>query len=835
MFLESEARRSAKGLSDLIDYESLVADGIARLSSGVYIAAWGYQGNDLDALSLDEAFATADRLARQFSLGAGWSLQCDLVRSEQAGYIPESTCWPEPVSLLVEEERRARFLIEGSEGATMRSRYFFSLSYEPNERGIRAAARQLIGIAEEKFDESSDVILDRFQKKVADIDAALGRAVKTLKRLKGYLLPVGASEMHCDGLLEYLRLCVTGDYFPFAVPSVPIDLNQYIASDDFVGGALPQLGDPLDYLLPGNYIRVLAVDSFPDVSFAGILRQVDALPFTFRFSQQARILDDREATKLHDENKSKWRFRGSGGLKGKLKSASVDLDGTALDLAGDAIAAKSAAEHGREVFCSYSSKVILLGRDLAKLRDASRAIAAKFRHSGFGTRVETINAVAAWLGSMPGQQYKDPRMFTVNTVNLTHMIPLSQPWLGSEFNPSPYFAPKSPPLLCAVTAGGSKYHLNCHVQDIGHTLVVGPSGAGKTSLIGLSMLQAFRYPDAQVFAFDKKQSLYTLARSAGAAYINLSPDEEDSGLCPLADLSGPMEVQWAEQWVAMLAGLSGLNVNPALSSDIRRAVKRLAMGSAARSITTLHMACDSQELKQALDFYRGTILDGQRDTLRMSRFVVFEMDRLYNLDQRIMNGALFFIFAKIRKRLRSDVPTFMFVDEFRAALSHPLAAAAFRDYLLEGRKLNLAVWLVVQELQQTMDSPLKSAVLEQCMTTIALPNAKAMLDSRPAYAALGANAADIAAIASSTPKSEYYVMQESGNRLVSLQLGRVMLALLKSGDKDRATLDALITRLGHHRGVSEWLRLNDAADWADRFKVLAGIGQKTAEEAVLYA
>ena len=39
------------------------------------------------------------------------------------------------------------------------------------------------------------------------------------------------------------------------------------------------------------------------------------------------------------------------------------------------------------------------------------------------------------------------------------------------------------------------------------------------------------------------------------------------------------------------------------------------------------------------------------------------------------------------------VPTFMFVDEFREALSHPIAARHFQDFLYEGRELNLAVWL----------------------------------------------------------------------------------------------------------------------------------------------
>ncbi len=101
---------------------------------------------------------------------------------------------------------------------------------------------------------------------------------------------VGEVPQHCDGLLEYLRLCVTGERFPFAVPAIPVDLNQWIAGDDFTGGAELQLGDPLDDILPGKFIRVIAVDSFPDLSFAGILRAMDAVPLSFRFSHQAQIL-----------------------------------------------------------------------------------------------------------------------------------------------------------------------------------------------------------------------------------------------------------------------------------------------------------------------------------------------------------------------------------------------------------------------------------------------------------------------------------------------------------------------------------------------------------------
>ena len=149
MFLQREARRDAKGLSDLIDYFALAADGVVETSTGVYLAAWEFAGRDMDALPLEECFGIADRLASVFSLGRGWSLQCDLIREEYAEYIKDRGSWPDPIAELVEEERRAWFTRTGVEGAPRLSRYFFCLSYEAKEKGLRSVAKKLIGGNEE--------------------------------------------------------------------------------------------------------------------------------------------------------------------------------------------------------------------------------------------------------------------------------------------------------------------------------------------------------------------------------------------------------------------------------------------------------------------------------------------------------------------------------------------------------------------------------------------------------------------------------------------------------------------------------------------------------------
>ena len=834
MFIEREARQEVKGLSDLIDYFALAADGVVKTSTGIYLAAWEFGGQDMDALPLEECFAIADRLARVFSLGRGWSLQCDVIRDEYSEYTNQPGQWLDPMAELVEEERRAWFTRTGVEGAPRLSRYFFCLSYETKEKGLRKLSRNLLG-GDEASGRGAEEELRRFSSKVRQIDAALRSNLRTVRRLKGYMRVVGETVQHCDGLLEYIRLCVTGERFPFAVPAIPVDLNQWIAGDDFTGGAELQLGDPLDEILPGKFIRVLAVDSFPDMSFAGILRAMDAVPLSFRFSHQAQILGDVEGADLFKEKKSKWKSKGQGGIKAKLRSIDAhDLDDESLMLAADAREGASKAEHGREINCRYSGKVILMASGLGEIADQAETIRSALRRCGFGSRIETVNAVAAWLGSFPGHQYKERRELLINTVNLSHMVPLSQPWRGLEFNPSKMFPPQSPPMFYAATAGGAPYRFNGHVEDVGHTLVVGPTGAGKTSLIALATAQALRY-GGQVFNFDKKKGLYTLTRCLGGTFIELSPENADERLCPLAAIDTDEERACAEKYVSFLVELNGLEVTPEIRKDIRQGIYLLSRSRGSRSLTALHMACGLPALKDALQFYLNSILNGDRDGLRLSRFVTFEMHRLYALDQRIMNGTLFYIFERIRRRLSSDVPTFMFVDEFREALSHPIAAKNFKDYLFEGRALNMAVWIVIQELSETLASPLAGAVLEQRATTICLPNVQARFAGRPNYEALGCSELDCLAIAEATPKSDYYVMNADGKRMISLELGPVMLSLLASGDSDRAALDVLIQRYGRPRAAVEWLRRKGLSKQAQRLEFLAFGDELAAKEAAQYA
>src|SRR3546814_1705608 len=86
-------------------------------------------------------------------------------------------------------------------------------------------------------------------------------------------------------------------------------------------------------------------------------------------------------------------------------------------------------------------------------------------------------------------------------------MPLSAVWAGPARNEhlAKITQTDAAPLLVAKTAGSTPFRLSTHVGDVGHMMVVGPTGAGKSVLLGLIALQFRRYPPAQVYIFDRSE------------------------------------------------------------------------------------------------------------------------------------------------------------------------------------------------------------------------------------------------------------------------------------------------------------------------------------------
>src|SRR6185437_8033765 len=100
------------------------------------------------------------------------------------------------------------------------------------------------------------------------------------------------------------------------------------------------------------------------------------------------------------------------------------------------------------------------------------------------------------------------------------MIPLSAVWAGPPRNDHL----DGPPLLIGKSNGCTPFRVVPHVGDVGHMLVVGPTGAGKSVLLALMALQFRRYPGSQILWFDKGRSSRATVLALDGAFYDLGAE-----------------------------------------------------------------------------------------------------------------------------------------------------------------------------------------------------------------------------------------------------------------------------------------------------------------------
>jgi type IV secretion system protein TrbE len=308
---------------------------------------------------------------------------------------------------------------------------------------------------------------------------------------------------------------------------------------------------------------------------------------------------------------------------------------------------------------------------------------------------ETVNAVEAWLGSLPGHVYANVRQPPLSTLNLAHMMPLSAVWAGPERNEHL----DGPPLLFAKTEGATPFRLSLHVGDVGHTLVVGPTGAGKSVLLALLALQFRRYPGARIFAFDFGGSIRAAALAMGGDWHDLGGALSDDAmqpvaLQPLAAIDDAGERAWTAQWVAAILGREGVTVTPEAKEHLWSALGSLASAPLAeRTLTGLSVLLQSGALKQALQPYCvggpwGRLLDAEAEHLGETSVQAFETEGL--IGTGAAPAVLAYLFHRIEGRLDGS-PTLLIVDEGWLALDDPTFGAQLREWLKTLRKKNASV------------------------------------------------------------------------------------------------------------------------------------------------
>lgn len=803
-------RDRVQGLPDLLNFAMMPEDGILQNKDGSLTVSWYFRGEDMDSATHAELAGISARLnGILVGLGNGWMLHCDAIRKPATSY-PVQGHFADRTTWLMDEERRRQY---EHEGAHFETTYALSLTYLPP---LRAANKIVDMIYEDEGrDDSEDGfaarILTQFKRQIDDFESALS-ATLPLRRMRGVRgTDAFGKEYVEDELLQYMDFCVSGVLRPVRLPSIPMYLDAVLGAYPFYGGIAPRVGE--------MHIKVVAIDGFPHDSCPGILHELDSLGYEYRWTTRFIFLDPQHARSVINGVRKRWQQK-QRGLKDQVfntTGGAVDLD--ALEMAEDAQSAIGEAESNMVRFGYYTSCVILMHANRELLMEQAREVRKALLNLGFGARIEDINAVEAYLGSIPGHAYPNVRRPILHTLNLADLLPVTAVWAGPQTNPCPFYPRNSPPLSYAATTGSTPFRISLHVGDVGHTLMIGKTGGGKSTALNFLLAQHFRYPNAQVFTFDKGYSSYVLVNACGGTYYDIGGEKSELAFCPLKRIDTAADQAWAAEWIEIMLALQGVSVTPAMRQIVYEAVMRLTR-SPRRTLTEFVAELQDDELRQALSHYTlagpmGSLLDAEEDSLIEGAFQAFEMEHLMNLGEKNIVPVLLYLFRQVELRMDGR-PTLVALDECWLMLAHPLFREKVREWLKTWRKKNALVFLATQELADVMNSPIRDVILASCPTKILLPNPEAQENaSRPMYELIGLNEREIQLLSLATVKRDYYYKSPLGRRIFSFGFGPVALAFVgASGQEDIRLAKQLITAHGENWPAS-WLREHGLNDWAN--------------------
>jgi type IV secretion system protein VirB4 len=786
----AEYRSRPAGLADFLPWAALVEEGVVLNKDGSFQRTARFRGPDLDSATPAELVGVTARLNNALRrLGSGWAIFVEAQRIAAQTY-PHSS-FPDPASALVDLERQDGF---EEAGAHFESRYYLTFVWLPPAEDASRVEGWL-------YEGRAQTGVDPWELLRGFVD----RTNRVIQLVEGFMPEV--AWLDDSDTLTYLHSTISTRHQRIRVPETPMHLDALLADEPLAGGLEPRLG--------AHHLRTLSVVGFPTATHPGILDELNRLAFPYRWSTRAILLDKTEAVKLLTKIRRQW-FAKRKSIAAIVKEvmtneASTLVDSDAANKAADADMALQELGSDDVGQAYVTATVTVWDEDPGLAGEKLRLVEKVIQGRDFTCMPEGVNALEAWLGSIPGHAYANVRQPPVSTLNLAHMIPLSAVWAGPARDE--HF--KAPPLLYGKTEGSTPFRLSLHVGDVGHTLIVGPTGAGKSVLLALMAMQFRRYRNSQIFAFDFGGSIRTAAIAMGGDWHDLggslsAGSEHSVSLQPLARIDDQAERAWAAEWVAAILAKEGVTIDPTAKEHVWSALTSLASSPAQeRTITGLAVLLQSTALKQALQPYcvggaSGRLLDAETEQLGSAPVQAFETEGL--IGAGAAPAVLTYLFHRIEGRLDGR-PTLLIIDEGWLVLDDPAFAQQLREWLKTLRKKNASVVFATQSLSDIDGSNIAPAIVESCPTRIFLPNERAIEPQITAiYRRFGLNDRQIEILARATPKRDYYCQSRRGNRLFELGLGPVALAFCAASSKaDHAAIERVVAEHGRDAFTPAWL------------------------------
>ena len=763
--------------------------GVVIHKDGILQRTFAYRAPDIDSANALEINTLAVRV-NDFSkrLGSGWAFHLEAQRFQIRDY--PKTGFDMLAPYLIDRERENGFRAGGRH---FDSSYFLTFTWRPPSEGVKKLTSLFVQSGDSTGGSTS--IKQNVEFFVNETNAVIGLLANEL-----VLAPLDNEET-----IAYLHSTVSFNRHPISFPHTQILLDRILPDSELDTALTMKLGD--------QFIPIIGVNDFPEETYPAILDGLNRARIEYRWVTRYICLDKEEGVK--EARKKEKSHRGSRKTFFQTFAESTSGEPThAINHAAgvkeqDSIDAGVEIETDQAALGYLTSCVMVWDPILKNAKKKADLIKTIINSEGFTCKEETFNALESFIGMLPGQDYANYRALPVMTNTLAHVVPLSSVWAGFRHNEhtQQVTGVGTPHLVCS-TAEGTPFFLNLNVGDVGHSAVWGPTGAGKSTLLNLLEMQAFKYPGSLVIVFDKGRSCRQPCLAAGGRFYE--PAGENSAgvnFQPLRHLETDREITDAMDFIEACVTVNGYETTPPMRSAIKESLELLrGIPLEDRTITSFVHYVDYQDpetrrpvFKEMLGDYLidggkyGKIFDASGSGLSLdTRFLAIEMEALMNRGKGCVVPALVYLFNLVEKNFDGRL-ALLILDEAWLFLKNETFANKIAEWLKVLRKKNVYVIFATQDVGDVARSPLKTTIIQQCLTKIYLADPTALTPGMmETYHSFGLSDSEIGLIANATMKRDYFYTSPAGRRLFQLDLGPLSLSLI--GTPDHALLDELAAR-----------------------------------------
>lgn len=538
-----------------------------------------------------------------------------------------------------------------------------------------------------------------------------------------------------------------------------------------------------------RYASMVSLKEYRSATFAGIMDEFLHMPCEFIISQSFQF-SDRMASIAKMQLQQRRLVQSEDVAVSQIQEINQALDSSMSGEFGF-------GEHHITIMCIADSK--------KELDTYSSEAVVAFANFGANAVREQINMQAAFWSQLPGNFEYIVRKSTINTLNLASF---------ASFHNYPAGMAKDNFWGDAVsvfnTTSGTPFFFSFHVRDVGHTMIIGPTGAGKTVLLNFLAAQAQKFRP-RTFFFDKDRGAEIFIRAIGGQYMVIDP-AKNSGFNPFQLNDSPSNRSFLVDWLKTLVSVNNEIITAEEIATITSAVDgNYKLPKEKRQISNISAFFGIEtpgSIASRLRMWhsggsRAKIFDNEKDSIdfNSARSFGFEMGELLK-DKVTMAPALLYLFHRINMSL-DGTKTMVVLDEAWALIDNPIFAPRIKDWLKVMRKLNAFVVFATQSVEDAAKSQISDTLVQQTSTQIYLPNLKATDVYRKVFML---SEREFLLVKTTDPSSRFFlVKQDNAGVVARIDLkGMTDLVNVLSGRADTVRLlDEIIEKTGPN--PDKWL------------------------------